>query len=190
MAENGAFHSMVTRRRVLATAGAASLALSKPAWAQTMTDLPLSRRSRSATDHERLSTEGADDPAADPSAAPGNAVRSFRQRCIHPKRSILRALALGDDPDRYRYRQVQLDGAWPRESNLGTIAERYPPWIAERPARRGEPVFGQFPRFFSAPRIRRAMGERRHGQRALDRGPSQGRARQGWREARRGAGAI
>ena len=41
MAENGAFHSMVTRRRVLATAGAASLALSKPAWAQTMTDLPL-----------------------------------------------------------------------------------------------------------------------------------------------------
>src|ERR1700726_664775 len=41
MAENGAFHSMVTRRRLLATAGAASLALSKPAWAQTMTDLPL-----------------------------------------------------------------------------------------------------------------------------------------------------
>src|ERR1700676_4333526 len=41
MAENGAFHSMVTRRRLLATASAASLALSKPAWAQTMIDLPL-----------------------------------------------------------------------------------------------------------------------------------------------------
>src|SRR6266403_2812700 len=31
------------------------------------------RWSRRAGDHDRLSTEGADDPAADPSAAPGNA---------------------------------------------------------------------------------------------------------------------
>ena len=41
MAQNGAFHRMVTRRRLLVTASAAGLALSKPAWAQKMIDLPL-----------------------------------------------------------------------------------------------------------------------------------------------------
>ena len=41
MAQNGAFHRMVTRRRLLATASAAGLAFSKPAWAQKMIDLPL-----------------------------------------------------------------------------------------------------------------------------------------------------
>jgi len=41
MAENGALHHLITRRRLLGAAGAASLALSKPAWAQTMTVLPL-----------------------------------------------------------------------------------------------------------------------------------------------------
>src|SRR6266850_2603175 len=41
MAENGAFRSMVTRRRLLAVVGAAGAALSKPAWAQGMVDLPL-----------------------------------------------------------------------------------------------------------------------------------------------------
>ncbi len=41
MAENGALHHLVTRRRLLGAAGAAGLALSKPAWAQTMTVLPL-----------------------------------------------------------------------------------------------------------------------------------------------------
>jgi DMSO/TMAO reductase YedYZ molybdopterin-dependent catalytic subunit len=41
MAENGALRSMVTRRRLLAVVGAAGAALSKPAWAQGMVDLPL-----------------------------------------------------------------------------------------------------------------------------------------------------
>ena len=41
MAENRAFHRVVTRRRLLGAAGAASLALSKPAWAQKMIDLSL-----------------------------------------------------------------------------------------------------------------------------------------------------
>jgi hypothetical protein len=41
MAENGAFHSMVTRRRLLGAAGVGALALSKPGWAQTTIDLPL-----------------------------------------------------------------------------------------------------------------------------------------------------
>jgi DMSO/TMAO reductase YedYZ molybdopterin-dependent catalytic subunit len=41
MAHNGTFHRMVTRRRLLATASAAGFALSKPAWAQKMIDLPL-----------------------------------------------------------------------------------------------------------------------------------------------------
>ena len=41
MAENGALCSMVTRRRLLAVVGAAGAALSKPAWAQGMVDLPL-----------------------------------------------------------------------------------------------------------------------------------------------------
>ena len=41
MAENGALRSMVTRRRLLAVAGAAGAALSKPAWAQRIVDLPL-----------------------------------------------------------------------------------------------------------------------------------------------------
>src|SRR5438105_9958460 len=41
MAENGAFRSMVTRRRLLAVVGAAGAALSKPAWAQRTVDLPL-----------------------------------------------------------------------------------------------------------------------------------------------------
>jgi DMSO/TMAO reductase YedYZ molybdopterin-dependent catalytic subunit len=39
--ENRAFHRVVTRRRLLGAAGAASLALSKPAWAQQMIDLSL-----------------------------------------------------------------------------------------------------------------------------------------------------
>jgi DMSO/TMAO reductase YedYZ molybdopterin-dependent catalytic subunit len=41
VAENRAFHRVVTRRRLLGAAGAASLALSKPAWAQKMIDLSL-----------------------------------------------------------------------------------------------------------------------------------------------------
>jgi DMSO/TMAO reductase YedYZ molybdopterin-dependent catalytic subunit len=41
MAQNGAFHGMVTRRRLLAMASAAGFVLSKPAWAQKMIDLPL-----------------------------------------------------------------------------------------------------------------------------------------------------
>jgi DMSO/TMAO reductase YedYZ molybdopterin-dependent catalytic subunit len=41
VAENRAFHRVVTRRRLLGAVGAASLALSKPAWAQKMIDLSL-----------------------------------------------------------------------------------------------------------------------------------------------------
>ena len=41
MAENGAFHRGITRRQLLAAASAAGVALSKPAWAQSMIDLPL-----------------------------------------------------------------------------------------------------------------------------------------------------
>ena len=41
MAENGAFHRTMTRRQLLAEASAAGVALSKPAWAQSMIDLPL-----------------------------------------------------------------------------------------------------------------------------------------------------
>ena len=72
-----------------------------------------------APDYDRLSTERADDPAADPPAAFGNAVRSFRQSGIHPQRSVLCALALGGDPDRYRYRQIRFDRArpWPRKTS-------------------------------------------------------------------------
>src|SRR6266852_3445754 len=41
MSDNRVFHRMMTRRRLLATAGAAGVVLSKPAWAQKMVDLPL-----------------------------------------------------------------------------------------------------------------------------------------------------
>jgi DMSO/TMAO reductase YedYZ molybdopterin-dependent catalytic subunit len=41
MAENGTFHRTMTRRQLLAAASAAGMALSKPAWAQSMIDLPL-----------------------------------------------------------------------------------------------------------------------------------------------------
>jgi DMSO/TMAO reductase YedYZ molybdopterin-dependent catalytic subunit len=41
MAQNGVLHRMVTRRRLLATAGVGGLALLKPAWAEQMIDLPL-----------------------------------------------------------------------------------------------------------------------------------------------------
>ena len=41
MAQNGVLHRMVTRRRLLATAGVGSLALLKPAWAEQMINLPL-----------------------------------------------------------------------------------------------------------------------------------------------------
>ena len=41
MAKNGAFHRMMTRRQLFAAASAAGVALSKPAWAQKMVDLPL-----------------------------------------------------------------------------------------------------------------------------------------------------
>jgi DMSO/TMAO reductase YedYZ molybdopterin-dependent catalytic subunit len=41
MTQNGVLHRMVTRRRLLATAGAGGLALVKPAWAEGMIDLPL-----------------------------------------------------------------------------------------------------------------------------------------------------
>ena len=41
MAQNEALHRMVTRRRLLATAGMGSLALLKPAWAEQMINLPL-----------------------------------------------------------------------------------------------------------------------------------------------------
>jgi DMSO/TMAO reductase YedYZ molybdopterin-dependent catalytic subunit len=41
MAKNGAFPRMMTRRQLFAAASAAGVALSKPAWAQKMVDLPL-----------------------------------------------------------------------------------------------------------------------------------------------------
>jgi DMSO/TMAO reductase YedYZ molybdopterin-dependent catalytic subunit len=41
MPENGALHSVMTRRWLLAAASAAGVALSRPAWAQKMVDLPL-----------------------------------------------------------------------------------------------------------------------------------------------------
>jgi DMSO/TMAO reductase YedYZ molybdopterin-dependent catalytic subunit len=41
MTENSAFHRMITRRQLLAAAGVAGVALSRPAWAQSMIDLPL-----------------------------------------------------------------------------------------------------------------------------------------------------
>src|ERR1700674_3014285 len=41
MAEDRAFHQMVTRRRLLGAAGVGALALSRPTWAQTIIDLPL-----------------------------------------------------------------------------------------------------------------------------------------------------
>src|SRR6202162_5962262 len=41
MAEHGPLDGMITRRRLLAAASAASVALSRPAWAQKMADLPL-----------------------------------------------------------------------------------------------------------------------------------------------------
>ena len=41
MADDGAFHRMMTRRRLLAAASAAGVTLSRPAWAQSMVDLPL-----------------------------------------------------------------------------------------------------------------------------------------------------
>jgi DMSO/TMAO reductase YedYZ molybdopterin-dependent catalytic subunit len=41
MAENGPLHPMITRRRLLVTASAAGVALSRPAWAQKTVDLPL-----------------------------------------------------------------------------------------------------------------------------------------------------
>src|SRR6266705_2917835 len=43
MADDGVFHRMMTRRRLLAAAkaAAAGAALSRPAWAQSMIDLPL-----------------------------------------------------------------------------------------------------------------------------------------------------
>src|SRR6476660_7627059 len=41
MAENGAFQGLITRRQLLATASAAGVALSRPAWAQKMVELPL-----------------------------------------------------------------------------------------------------------------------------------------------------
>src|ERR1700757_3985575 len=41
MAENSALLHTVTRRRLLGAAGTAALALTKPAWAETMIDLPL-----------------------------------------------------------------------------------------------------------------------------------------------------
>jgi hypothetical protein len=41
MAENGTPHGMITRRRLLAMASAAGVALSRPALAQKMVDLPL-----------------------------------------------------------------------------------------------------------------------------------------------------
>jgi DMSO/TMAO reductase YedYZ molybdopterin-dependent catalytic subunit len=41
MAENCAFHRMVTRRQLLATASAAGVSLAGPAWAQSMINLPL-----------------------------------------------------------------------------------------------------------------------------------------------------
>ncbi|QDW41264.1 molybdopterin-dependent oxidoreductase [Bradyrhizobium sp. KBS0727] len=41
MTENGTPRGMITRRRLLATASAAGVAFSRPAWAQKMVDLPL-----------------------------------------------------------------------------------------------------------------------------------------------------
>src|SRR6476659_11396615 len=41
MPDNGLLHRIVTRRRLLGAAGVGALALSKPAWGQTMIDLPL-----------------------------------------------------------------------------------------------------------------------------------------------------
>src|ERR1700730_8570733 len=41
MAESGALHRLITRRRLLGAAGVGALALTNPSWAETMIDLPL-----------------------------------------------------------------------------------------------------------------------------------------------------
>src|SRR5258707_765261 len=96
MTENAALHYAVTRRQLLGAAAVGSLALSKPAWAQQIIDLPLP-----------------------------------------------------DGPD------------------ARTITTAFP--------QKG-PMIRQLTRLLRAPRARWGVGERRHGQCALDRFSSEGRA--------------
>ena len=74
MAENSALLHTMTRRRLLGAAGTAALTLTKPAWAETMIDLPLPGGPGARQITTAFPQKGADDPAADPSTAAGDAV--------------------------------------------------------------------------------------------------------------------
>ena len=78
MAEIDPLQHTITRRRLLGAAGVGAMALSNLALQACQganhDGASAARRSRRAADHDRVSAEGTDDPAADSPAAPRDAV--------------------------------------------------------------------------------------------------------------------
>src|SRR6266849_673408 len=83
---------------------------------------PCSVSGRAADDHG-LSSEGGTHPAAHPTAAARNALRSVRSIGAHAERPVLRALALGGHSDRGRCRYLPVDGARACQSDPVAVAQ-------------------------------------------------------------------
>jgi len=79
---SGPLHQIITRRRLMGAAAVGALALSRPGWAQTMIELRYPAVPEHG-DHDGLSAERPDDPAAHPPPLLENAVEVFRQGCVH-----------------------------------------------------------------------------------------------------------
>jgi len=102
MAKLSAIHHGITRRQLLGAANRGWLGALKAGLAQQVIELPLPGGPSGEIDHDRLSAERADDPAADPSTAPGNAFEVFDKGVFTPNDQFYVRLALGGHPDRYR----------------------------------------------------------------------------------------
>ena len=175
MTETGPLQLAITRRRLLGAAGVGAIALSnvalsKPGWTETMTELPLPGGPGRAADHDRLSAKRRDDPAAHATAAAGDArSRSSTRACSRPNDQFFvrwHWAVIPTEIDVAGFRlTVHGHVNKPLSLSLAEILDGLP----QRRAGGGQPVLGQFARLLPAARRRRRVGQRRDGQCALDR---------------------
>src|SRR5713226_5095945 len=162
MADTGAFDHLTTRRRLLAAASAAGVALSRPAWAQSMVDLPLP----GGPGARQITTDF-------PQKGPMILQRTRPPLLETPFEVFDKGVFTPNDQFyvRWHWALIPTDIDVGKFSltvrghvnqtlslSLNDILTR----IAERSIGRSKPVLRQFTGIFPASRARRAMGERRH----------------------------
>jgi len=130
MAQNSSLHQVVTRRQLLGAAGVGTFALSGRSWALTSIDLPLPDGPESRPLTSAFPQKGSMILQRTRPPLLETPFDVFDKGVFTPQRSVLCALALGSDPDRYRSWQVQPERTRPCDSIFVAINEGHPAWIA------------------------------------------------------------